>query len=118
MNQGMIVALLAVGAWYLLSNHAATNGKPTFYNMNKQVINTIACGNSIIFDVPGFSQVWLTRTKNGVQDVNGPYAVPNPPYVLSCSNDVGSYVLTAYTLNADGSKGQILGTTPFTVTPS
>ena len=115
MNNALI-AVLVVGAYYLLTN--MNSGKPTFYNMSKQVISTIACGNSVTFDVPGHSIVWLVRTKNGVQDTNGPYAVPIPPYVLNCSTDVGSYVLTAYVLNPDNTKGALLGSTTFTVTQS
>lgn len=116
MSQTAIVALLAIGAWYFLGN--ATSGKPTFYNMSKQAITTIACGNSIVFDVPGHSMVWLVGTKNGVQDVNGPYGVPAAPYILNCSTDVGNYVRTAYVLNPDNTPGALLGTTSFTVTQS
>lgn len=120
MNQGVLLALLAVGAYYLLSNGTGigNTGKPTYYNMQKQVINSIPCGQSITFDVPGYSEVWLTRTKNGVQDFNAPYAVPIPPYVLNCVTDVGTYVVTAYTLVNGTSKGQLLGSTTFTVTQS
>ena len=129
------IALLAIaaGAYYLLSGSSSggpptstagtpTNtpsmGQPTFYNMAKQPISSIKCGASAIFDVPGYSLVWLDRTKNGVADFSGPYAVPAPPYVMSCSSDVGSYTITVYQLNADGSKGTLLGSTTFTVTQS
>lgn len=115
MNQTAIVALLAIGAWYFLSNKSSG---PTFYNMSKQVITSIRCGNSIIFDVPGHSMVWLVRIKNGIQDTNGPYAVPIPPYILNCSTDVGTYNLTAYALNPDNTKGALIGSTTFTVQPS
>lgn len=112
-NTALLVAL-GVGAYFLLNG--MNSGKPTFYNMSKQVITSIECGNSIIFDVPGHSMVWLVRTKNGVQDTNGPYAVPIPPYILNCSTDVGTYVIAAYVLNPDNTQGALLGSTTFTVT--
>jgi hypothetical protein len=117
MNTGALI-LLGVGAYYLLSGNLTSTGKPTFYNMSKQTITTIQCGGSVIFDVPGYTLVWLERTKNGVQDFAGPYAVPTTPYVMSCSTDVGSYTVTVFAINPDGSKGALLGSTPFTVTAS
>jgi hypothetical protein len=116
MDKTILIALLAVGAYYLLSGNLSS--KPTFFNMSKQAISTIVCGNSIIFDVPGQSMIWLDGTKNDIQDTSGPYAVPAAPYILNCSSDVGTYVRTAYELNPDGTKGALLGTTTFTVTQS
>lgn len=118
MNQTAVLALLAVGAYYLLSNQVSSSGTPVFKTMAGSVVNTIQCGNSVIFDVPGYTLVWLVRTKNGVQDFSGPYAVPAPAYVMNCSTDVGSYTLTAYTITPSNTQGTLLGTTNFTVTPS
>lgn len=112
--EGMILAALAVGA-YLLFNKGSG---PTYYNMQGQIITTIKCGNSITFDVPGNKLVWLTRAKNGVQDFDGLYAVPIPPYVLSCTTDVGVYDIAAYSINPDHTRGPLIGTTRFTVTQS
>lgn len=112
-NELMLVGL-AVGAWWLLSNMGGSG--PTYYNMQKQVITTIACGNSITFDVPGHTLVWLTRSKDGNVDFDGLFAVPIPPYVLSCVSDVGIYNVTAYAVNPDQSKGLLIGSTMFTVT--
>lgn len=117
MTQGAVLALLAAGAYYMLSNTSAAN-KPVFRNFSGQVITSIQCGNSVVFDVPGQTMIWLTRQKNGVQDFNGPYAVPAPPYILNCVDDVGSYVLTAYALNPDNTQGVLLGSTNFTVNAS
>lgn len=118
MSQTAILALLAIGAYFLLNQQVASTGTPVFKNMSNQVISSIACGNSVIFDCPGYSMIWLTRTKNGVQDVNGPYAVPMPPYIMNCATDVGSYVLTAYQLTAANTQGALLGSVSFTVTAS
>ena len=120
MNQTAVLALLAVGAYFLLSGNLIGTGKPLFYNMSKQVITTIACGGSVIFDVTGYTNklVWLVRMKNGVQDFAGLYTISPLPYVMNCSTDVGSYFVSVYTVNPDNSQGLLLGTTSFTVTPS
>jgi hypothetical protein len=114
-NNALMIAAAAAAAWYFLFNKGSG---PTYYNVNKQVITSIKCGNTIIFDVPGHSMVWLTRSRNGTVDFDGLYAVPIPPYILNCSNDVGTYHVTAYTINPDNSKGALIGSTTFTVTPS
>lgn len=114
-ENGLILVALAVGAYYFLFNKGSG---PTYYDIKGNVITSIKCGNAITFDVPGNKLVWLTRVKNGVQDFNGPYAVPIPPYILSCSADVGNYTVTAYDINPDHSKGALIGTTNFTVTAS
>jgi hypothetical protein len=115
MANELLIAGLAIGAWYFLSGN--TSG-PTYYNMNKQPITTIPCGNSIIFDVPGYTLVWLTRSKNGTVDFDGLFRVPIPPYILNCANDVGTYNVTAYAINSDQTKGALIGSTTFTVTPT
>jgi len=113
-KQVMILAALGIGAYYLMGN---MKGIPQFKNMQGQIITSIQCGNSVVFDVPGYSMVWLTRIKNGVQDFDGLYALPVPPYILNCSDDTGSYTLTAYALNPDNTKGVLIGQTNFTVIP-
>lgn len=118
MTNVAVLGLLAAGAYYLLNGTVANQGKPVFYNMSKQVITSIQCGNSVIFDCPGYSTIWLVRTKNGVQDFSGLYTVPAPPYIMNCSTDPGTYTLTAYAVAANGLQGALLGSTTFTVTPS
>lgn len=85
---------------------------PQFQDTNGNVISTIACGQSYIFDVPGYSSVHLVLTKNGLPDFDGGFNVPMAPYLANCMTDPGTYVATAY----DQSSGANLGTTTFVVT--
>lgn len=85
---------------------------PQFQDVNGNVISSIACGSSYVFDVPGYSTVHLVLTKNGLPDFDGGFDVPMAPYQANCMTDPGVYVATAY----DPSSGANLGTTTFTVT--
>jgi len=101
------------GALYLMTR----KGAPTFYNMNGQPITEIVCGNSMTFDVPGYSRVWMSQLKNGTLHYDGPFNLPMPPYVLSCSNDVGTYDIAVYVIDANDVKGELIGQTQFTILP-
>lgn len=112
-NAGLLI-LLAVGAYYLLST---SKGTPTFRDINGQAISSIMCGNSITFDVAGYTRVWLSRLKNGVLDYDAPFDVPMPAYILSCANDIGAYDVAVYEVDANDAKGKLIGQTKFTVLP-
>lgn len=112
-NAGLLI-LLAVGAYYFLTT---SKGTPTFRDMNGQAITEITCGNSITFDVAGYTQVWLQRLKNGQLDFDEPFAVPMAPYILNCQNDIGAYDIAVYEVDANGAKGNLIGQTKFTVLP-
>lgn len=114
-NKALMLGLLGVGAYYLIST---MKGSPTFRNMQGQAINEIRCGNSVTFDVPGYTRVWLNRAKDGNLDYNQPFDLPMPPYVMSCSADVGVYDIVVYEIDANGNKGALIGQTKFTVLPN
>jgi hypothetical protein len=91
---------------------AATD--PVFKDVNGNPITSIACGGTYTFDVPGYSQIWLTMLKDGVKTFDQLFSVPMPSYVSSCANDVGTYQVVAY----DPVSGMVIGKTNFTVLPS
>lgn len=88
---------------------------PVYYDANGNIIQSAPCGSIYSFDVPGYSQVWLTQKKNGAVIFDGPFAVPMPAYQSGCYNDPGQYVTLAYTTDGN-TKGSLIGTTVFTVT--
>jgi hypothetical protein len=112
-NAGLLI-LLAVGAYYFLS---ASKGTIAYRNMNGQAITEITCGNSVTFDVSGYTRVWLQRLKNGTMDFDQPFDLPMPAYILNCVNDIGVYDVVAYEIDANGVKGALIGQTKLTVLP-
>lgn len=111
-KKGLLIAAVAAGA-YLLTR----KGAPTFYNMNGQPITEALCGSSMTFDVPGYSRVWLSQLKNGTLHYDGPFNLPMPAYVLSCTSDVGTYEIAVYEIDANDVKGVLIGQTTFTILP-
>lgn len=111
-NAGLLI-LLAVGAYYFLS----AKGKPTFYNANGQPITEMLCGNTMTFNVSGYTQVWMSQLKNGVLNFDGPFDLPMQPYIATCTNDVGVYDVAVYEIDANGNKGALIGQTKFTILP-
>lgn len=109
------IGLLAVGAGalYLLTKKSG----PTFSDMNGASITTALCGSSATFDVPGYKRVWMSQLKNGQLNFDGPFDLPMPAYVFSCSNDVGTYDIAVYEIDANDVKGKLIGQTQFTVLP-
>lgn len=67
-----------------------------FLNAAGQAITQTTCGETIGFDVPGFSEVWLVQTKDGEPQFNGPFHVPMQPYQLNCATDAGQYIAAVY----------------------
>jgi hypothetical protein len=112
-NAGLLI-MLAVGAYYFLST---SKGTPVFKNANGAPITTMMCGNTMTFDVPGYTRVWMSQLKNGVLNFDGPFDLPMPPYIATCSGDVGVYDVAVYELDANENKGQLIGQTRFTITP-
>ena len=112
-NKGLMLALLGGAAYWLLTS----KGGPTFYNMSGQAISEIKCGNTITFDVRGYSRIWMQRLKDGVLDYDKAFDLPMPPYILNCVTDVGVYDVAAYEIDANGVKGPLIGQTKITVVP-
>lgn len=112
-NTGLLI-LLAVGAYYFLSG---SKGSPVFKDVNGTPITQMICGNTMTFDVAGYSQVWLQRLKNGQLDFDAPFQVPMQPYIANCTNDIGTYEVAVYEIGADGTKGKLIGQTTFTILP-
>jgi hypothetical protein len=78
--------------------------------------SSAVCGDTIVFAIPGYSQVWMTQYQNGQLQFDGAYNVPAPPYATSCSRDVGTFQGTAWEL-INGQKGNVLATWTFQITP-
>jgi hypothetical protein len=113
-NLGLI-ALIGAGVYYLLTRNAG----PIYRDINGRIITDIVCGNSITFDVPGYNKVWLSQLRNGQLVFDGPFDVPMPPYIVNCQNETGVYDIAVYKLVTPGdTKGELIGTTTFTVLPS
>jgi hypothetical protein len=91
----------------------AAASQPVFKDASGSVISSIECGQPYTFDVPGYSQIWLTMKKDGQQTFDGQFSVPMPSYVASCATDPGTYQAVAYDLES----GIVLGTATFTVLP-
>ena len=108
---GLLIA--GAGALYLLTR----KGSPTYYDMQGRAITTAMCGSSASFDVSGYKRVWLSLLKDGVLSFDAPHDLPMPPYVFSCTNDVGVYQVAAYEIDANDVKGNLIGQTTFTVLP-
>jgi len=106
---GMVLA--GAGALYLLTKKSG----PTFFDMNGSAIDTALCGSSASFDVQGYKRVWMSQLKNGQLNFDGPFDLPMPPYIFSCSNDIGAYDIAVYEIDANDVKGNLIGQTKFTV---
>lgn len=92
----------------------ATTGAARFFDLSGKTITQIECGQSYQFEVPGYSDVWLTVIKDGVITFDSGYAVPMPAYVANCTRDPGHYEVVAKT--PDGS--QEIGRAVLDILPS
>jgi len=106
---GMVVA--GAGLVYLLTK----NSGPTFYDMQGRAITSAMCGTSATFNVGGYTRVWLSQLKDKVLNFDGPFNLPMPAYIFSCSNDVGVYDVAVYEIDSNDLKGKLIGQTTFTV---
>lgn len=84
-----------------------------FY-VNGAARDSAMCGDTIVFDVPGYAEVWLTQYQNNTLQYDNRYTVPSPPYKLSCPQDVGIFVGKAYEL-VNGQKGPAITSWTFPV---
>jgi hypothetical protein len=84
------------------------------YTVNGQPVSRVSCGQTIGFDVPGYSQAWVIVAQNGQTTFDGPMSLPMPPYRLRCPDDVGDFQVAAYEL-VNGQRGNVIGATRITV---
>src|SRR5262249_41921533 len=84
-----------------------------FY-VNGAARDSAICGDTIVFDVPGYAEVWLTQYQNNTLQYDNRYTVPSPPYKLSCPQDVGIFVGKAYEI-VNGQKGPAIVSWTFPV---
>lgn len=85
---------------------------PRFFDINGNTITTIACGQPYMFEVPGYTAIWLQLVKDGKLTFDAPYEVPMPPYTSNCELDPGSYEAIVL----DPSTKQEIGRTTLKVT--
>lgn len=85
---------------------------PRFAEVNGQTVTSIPCGIPYIFEVPGYSRVWLKLTKDGVVTFDGEFDVPMPSYTSVCGTDPGYYVAEVFDL----ASGAPIGTAFLTIT--
>lgn len=111
MDKKIVAAAVVAAGAYLLTR----KGGPTFYDMQGKSITTALCGSSATFDVPGYKRVWMSQLKNGTLNFDGPFDLPMPAYIFSCSNDVGTYDIAVYEIDANDVKGKLIGQSSFVV---
>lgn len=92
-------------------------GLGAYYLKNGQPTSSYFVGDTMGFNVPGYSQVWLTQTQNGNPQYNGAFNVPMPAYVLQ-ARDVGTFAATVYELTPQGKQGKLIGTDTVQVLPA
>jgi hypothetical protein len=104
-------AAMRRGAW---TSQLGAPAGPVYLDLNGNPINSIICGGSYTFDVPGYSAVWLIIKKNDVQVFSAQFPVPMATYQSTCADNVGYYLVSAYDLQT----GQLIGTTQLTILPA
>jgi len=123
MQQALGLILIVTAGYFLLKGQSAgAGGGPggggggagagavQFLDTNGQPISQAVCGDTIGFDVPGFSEIWLIQTKDGEPQFNGPFNVPMQAYQLNCSTDAGHYIAAAYQRASSGpDPGPLIG---------
>lgn len=81
------------------------------YSVNGRVVYETVCdrSNTLGFTVPGLNRAWVTVTQNGITTFDGILDLPIAPYTFRCPEDIGLFRTAAFSLNADGSRGNQLG---------
>ena len=84
-------------------------GLGAYYFKNGQPVTSLTVGDTMTFNVPGESAVWLDQYQNGVLQFSGPMNLPMPPYTL-LPRDQGTFTASVYKLSGSGKKGDNIGT--------
>ena len=74
-------------------------------------------GDSLVFDIPGYTNIWLTQYQNGVLQYDGPEALPTAPLQLTDPPDLGTFQGTAYEV-INGQKGAQIASWTFQINPA
>jgi len=88
-------------------------GLGAYYTKNGLATSSYVVGDTMGFNVPGYSQVWLEQTQNGSPQYSGPFTIPMSPYVLQ-ARDAGVFNASVYEYK-NGAKGKLIGTDSVTV---
>lgn len=83
-------------------------GLGAYYFKNGQPATVLYVGDTMSFNVPGYSQVWLDQYQNGALQYSGPMSLPMPPYTLQ-ARDAGSFTASVYKLSPAGKKSDSIG---------
>ena len=75
----------------------AAVGGARFFDLQGNTITSIQCGQAYMFEVPGYTDVWLTVTKDGNVTYDSGFSVPMPAYTADCTTDPGHYEVIAKT---------------------
>src|SRR4029077_12143715 len=89
--------------------------KAVFY-VNGVQASSAKIGDTIVFDVPGFQQIWLTQYQNSSLQVDTIEAVPTSPLLLTDPPDVGLFTGVVYEV-INGQKGNVLDSYTFLISP-
>jgi hypothetical protein len=92
-------------------------GLGAYYLKNGQPASVLYVGDTMGFNVPGYSQIWLDQKQNGTTQYSGPFNLPMPAYTL-LPRDAGYFQATIYALNPDGTKGNAIGADSIQVLPA
>jgi len=84
-------------------------GLGVYYLKNGQPASVLYVGDTMGFNVPGYSSIWLEQTQNGTTQYSGPFNLPMAPYTL-LPRDAGNFQASIYELTAAGTRGKLIGT--------
>jgi len=84
------------------------SGLGAYYLKDGQPVSVLHVGDTMGFNVPGYSQIWLDNKQNGVTQYSGPFTLPMPLYTL-LPRDAGVFQATVYELTPQGTKGKAIG---------
>ena len=92
-------------------------GLGAYYLKNGQPTSVLYVGDTMGFNVPGYSKIWLDQQQNGAAQYSGPFSLPMAPYTLQ-TRDEGSFSTSVYELTPGNTKGKLIGTDSIQVLPA
>jgi len=91
-------------------------GLGAYYLKNGQPTSVLYVGDTMGFNVPGYTEVWLDQFQNGALQYSGPFTLPMSPYTLQ-ARDVGSFSASVYQIK-NGKKYDLIGNDQIQVLPA